>query len=84
MDPQVLKERFGSAITFWGGGVETQTTLPFGAPEQIRQQVKERLHIFGRGGGYVFNPIHNVQASIPVENLLALYEAVNEYRAYPI
>jgi hypothetical protein len=84
MDPQALKDRFGSEITFWGGGIDTQKTLPFGTPEEVRRQVQERMQIFGRGGGFVFNSIHNVQASIPVENLLALYQAVQEYRAYPV
>lgn len=84
MHPQVLKDRFGSEITFWGGGIDTQKTLPFGTPEEVRRQVKERMQIFGRGGGFVFNSIHNVQAGIPVENLLALYQAIQEYRAYPL
>ncbi len=84
MDPTTLKERFGAQITFWGGGIETQSTLPFGTPEEVRQQVRQRLQIFGQGGGYVFNPIHNVQASVPVENLLAMYETVNRYRQYPV
>ena len=79
-DPRVLKERFGRQITFWGGGVDTQKTLPFGTPEQIRCQVKERTAIFGQGGGFVFNTVHNVQAGTPTENLLALYEAVKEVR----
>ncbi|MFM8321159.1 MAG: uroporphyrinogen decarboxylase family protein [Chloroflexota bacterium] len=83
MDPVVLKERFGAQVTFWGGGVETQTVLPFGTPEQVRLQVRERLQIFGKGGGFVFNPIHNVQAGVPVENLLAMYQAVNDFAAYP-
>ena len=82
MDPQVLKERFGSELTFWGGGVDTQKTLPFGKPDEIRAQVKERMRIFGNGGGFVFNTVHNVQAGIPLENLLALYQAVEEYRDY--
>jgi uroporphyrinogen-III decarboxylase len=80
MDPQALKDRFGQEITFWGGGIDTQTTLPFGTPEQVRNQVRERMEIFGKGGGFVFNTIHNVQAGVPVENLLALYEAIQEYR----
>ena len=83
MDPQTLKERFGERVTFWGGGVDTQRTLPFGHPEEVRQQVKERIQVLGKGGGFVFNTIHNVQARVPVENLLALYEAVREYRQYP-
>jgi hypothetical protein len=84
MDPQILKDRFGSEITFWGGGIDTQKTLPFGTPAEVRQQVKERMHIFGKGGGFVFNTIHNAQAGIPIENLMALYEAVDEYRQYPV
>jgi Uroporphyrinogen-III decarboxylase len=84
MDPQVLKDRFGSEITFWGGGVDTQKTLPFGKPEEVRSQVKEHIQIFGKGGGFVFNPIHNVQAGVPVANLLALYQAVQDFRTYPL
>ena len=80
MDPQTLKQRFGERICFWGGGVDTQRTLPFGTPAQVREEVKQRIEIFGRGGGYVFNTVHNVQANIPVENLLALYEAVRDFR----
>jgi len=81
MDPRRLKERFGAKLTFWGGGVDTQKTLPFGTPEQIRREVKERIAIFGRGGGFVFNTVHNVQANTPRENLVALYEAFKENRA---
>jgi len=84
MDPQTLKDRFGAQITFWGGGVDTQRTLPFGTPDQIRQEVRERIRVFGPGGGFVFNTIHNVQAGVPTENLVALYEAVNDYRDYPL
>lgn len=80
MDPQTLKDKFGGRIAFWGGGVDTQKTLPFGTPDEIRRQVKERMAIFGRGGGFVFNTIHNVQAGVPAENLVALYEAVRESR----
>jgi hypothetical protein len=76
MDPQMLKERFGNRLTFWGGGVDTQRTLPFGTPDEVRRQVRERIDIFGRGGGLVFNTVHNVQAGTPTENLVALYEAV--------
>ena len=82
MDPEVLKSRFGDQITFWGGGVDTQKTLPFSMPDEIRAMVKDRMRIFGKGGGFVFNTIHNVQASVPVENLVALYEAVRHYRKY--
>jgi hypothetical protein len=76
MDARGLKDRFGAQLTFWGGGVDTQHTLPFGTPEQIRAEVRERIEIFGAGGGFIFNPVHNVQSRTPTENLLALYEAV--------
>ncbi len=82
MDPAGLKARFGQQITFWGGGVDTQHTLPFGTPNEVRAQVRERLAVFGKDGGFVFNPIHNVQANVPVENLLAMYETVREYGRY--
>ncbi len=76
MDPQTLKDRFGDKITFWGGGIDTQKTLPFGTPDEVRKQVRERIEIFGRNGGFVFNTVHNVQAGTPAENLVAMYEAV--------
>ena len=84
MDPQTLKDRFGEQITFWGGGVDTQHILPFGTPDEVQQEVRERIRIFGQGGGFVFNTIHNVQARVPVENLLAMYETVREYGRYPL
>ncbi len=80
MDPRTLKSRFGEQVTFWGGGVDTQKTLPFGTPEQVCKEVAERIQIFGRGGGFVFNPVHNVQARTPAENLVAMYETVREAR----
>jgi hypothetical protein len=80
MDPHTLKERFGDHLTFWGGGVDTQKTLPFGTPQEINAEVAERMRIFGKGGGFVWNSIHNVQAATPVENLVAVYQAVAQYR----
>lgn len=84
MDPAELKARFGDKVTFWGGGVNTQTTLPFGTPDEVRAEVRANLRIFGPGGGFVFSPIHNTQAGVPVENLLAMYETVLEHGRYPI
>jgi hypothetical protein len=78
MDPQNLKDRFGDKVTFWGGGVDTQKTLPFGTPDEVRWQVRERMDIFGKCGGFVFTSVHNIQAGTPMENLLALYEAIRE------
>jgi uroporphyrinogen-III decarboxylase len=82
MAPAELKQRYGDRIAFWGGGVDTQRTLPFGTPDEVRRQVREHLEVFGKGGGYVFNTVHNVQANVPVENLLAMYETVREYGIY--
>lgn len=78
MEPTALKERFGGRIAFWGGGVDTQGTLPRGTPDDVRREAGERISIFGKGGGFVFNPVHNVQPGTPVENLLALFETVRE------
>jgi len=80
MDPRHLKQAYGRDLVFWGGGVDTQHTLPFGTPDEVREQVKRRIEIFGEGGGFVFCSIHNIVANIPVENLLALFETVKSYR----
>jgi hypothetical protein len=80
MDARALKKHYGDALVFWGGGVDTQKTLPFGTPQQVRDQVRERIDIFGPGGGFVFCSIHNVQAQTPIANLLAMFEALRQYR----
>lgn len=79
MEPDELKAEYGDRITFWGGGVDTQKTLPFDTPEAVRTEVLERLSIFAPGGGFVFNTIHNVQANTPVENIVAMLDAVKEF-----
>lgn len=84
MDPQELKSNYGDQIAFWGGGIDTQKTLPFGTVQEVRDEVRERMRIFGPGGGFVFNTIHNVQPLSPVENVLAMYQTVQEYGSYPI
>ena len=78
MDPRTLKREFGQNIVFWGGGVDTQKTLPFGTPEEVYREVRERIDIFSPGGGFVFNSIHNVQSNVPTPNLLALFRAVKD------
>ncbi|MDR3338101.1 MAG: methyltransferase, partial [Treponema sp.] len=75
-----LKKEFGDRITFWGGGVDTQHVLPFGTPEQVFDQVTERIKIYNQDGGFVFSPIHNTQARIPVENFTAMIDAVKQFR----
>ena len=82
MEPKALKTKYGNKIVFWGGGIDTQSTLPFGTPEQVKQEVKERLKIFGKGGGFIFNTIHNVQPKVPVQNVLAMYKTLKEVGAY--
>jgi hypothetical protein len=84
MDPATLKKRFGDQVTFWGGGVDTQRTLPFGTPAQVREEVRGRIAALAPGGGFVFNTIHNVQPLVPAENLLALYKALAEYGSYSV
>ena len=84
MAPEELKKECGDRVTFWGGGVDTQHTLPFGATEDVRREVCSRLKIFGRSGGYVFNTTHNVQSRVPVENVLAMYQTVRECGQYPL
>ena len=84
MDPAELGREFGDRITFWGGGADTQRTLPFGTPDEVRGEVRERVRAFGPGGGFVFSTIHNVQPLVPVENLLAMFETLREYGRYPL
>jgi hypothetical protein len=81
MDPKMLKKEFGRDIVFWGGGVDTQETLPFATPEEVYRQVRERIDIlFEDGTGFVFNSIHNVLSNVPVENMLAMFRAVDDAR----
>ena len=80
----MLKAKYGDKIVFWGGGVDTQKTLPFGTPEEVKREVRDRIRVFAPGGGFVFNTVHNVQPKIPVDNVLAMYEAVREFGVYPI
>lgn len=84
MEPKRLKERFGHKITFWGGGCDTQRVLPFGTPDEVRKEVKEKMQIFAPGGGFVFNQVHDIQYNVPPENIVALFDAAYEYSRYPI
>jgi len=80
MDPERLKSAYGDRLVFWGGGVDTQKTLPFESPERVREQVLQRCQVFARGGGFVFNAVHNIQAGTPVANIVAMLEAVREFQ----
>lgn len=79
MHPRELKQEFGDRLVFWGGGVDTQKTLPFGTPEEVYQEVLERCEIFSKNGGFVFCAVHNVQANTPVANVTAMIDAVHEF-----
>jgi len=79
MDPKLLKEKYGDQLVFWGGGVDTQKTLPFGTPEQVREEVLKQCEIFSGNGGFVFNSVHNIQANVPVENIAAMIDAVKDF-----
>ncbi len=78
MDPATLKQEFGDRIVFWGAACDCQHTLPFGTPEQVAGEVRENIRILGAGGGYVLAPVHNIQANVPPENVIALFDAALE------
>ena len=79
MDAKQLKDKYGDKLVFWGGGVDTQATLPQGTPEEVAAQVTERLPILSEGGGYVFNTIHNIVGDTRAENIWAAFKAVHDY-----
>jgi uroporphyrinogen decarboxylase len=82
MDPKYLKETFGKKLVLWGGGIDSQHILPFANPEKIKEDVRANLEIFKPGGGYIFNNVHNIQAGVPPENIIAMFEAAYEYGFY--
>ena len=79
MDPATLKREFGKDITFWGGGADTRVVLNSSSPEEVRDHVKERLEIFSPGGGFVFNTVHNIMPDVPPENIVAMFETIDEF-----
>ena len=82
MDTKRLKEEFGKDIVFWGGGVDTQRVLPFGKPEEVVDEVKRRIDDLAPGGGFIFAAVHNIQAFIPPENIVAAFDTALEYGCY--
>ena len=80
MDPEFLKKTYGDRICFWGGGIDTQKVLHTGTPQEVGNQVRRLCEIFGAGGGFVFNTVHNLQANVPMENAIALMDAIGEIR----
>lgn len=82
MDARVLKKEFGNYLTFWGGGVDTQHTFPHGTPKEVKYEVKRRIQNFSTRGGFVFATVHCIQADVPPENIMAMWEALQEYGVY--
>jgi uroporphyrinogen decarboxylase len=82
MDTKRLKRDFGKDIVFWGGGVDTQHVLPFEKPGKVIEEVKRRIDDLAPGGGFVFAPIHNVQAMVPPENIVAAFDTALQYGQY--
>jgi len=80
MDPARLKKEFGKDLVFWGGGANMQQTVPSGTLEQIREETKRLIEIFAPGGGYVFTQVHNIQADVPPEKIMAIYDTALEFR----
>ena len=79
MEPQHLKDTYGKKITFWGGGIDTQKVLAFGTPQEVEKQVIRHCEVFSENGGFVFNTVHNIQANVPVENLVAMFNALKKF-----
>jgi uroporphyrinogen decarboxylase len=84
METAQLKKRFGKRLSFWGGGCDTQKVLPYGTPAEVREEVRQRIRDLAPGGGFVFNPVHNIQPLVPPENVAELFKASLDYGRYPI
>jgi uroporphyrinogen decarboxylase len=83
MEPERLKREFGKDLTFWGAGIENRTVLKDGRPEDVRAQTLERLTLLSKGGGFVFNTVHNIMPDVPARNVLAMFDAVAEFNGQP-
>jgi len=79
MEAEKLKARYGADLVFWGGGLDTQKTLMFGTPESVRREVLGHCEVFGKGGGFIFNAVHNIQANVPLKNVVVLFDAFKEF-----
>ena len=80
MDPEGLKRDFGREMVFWGGGADTQSMLPQATPAQVAEHVRQMVDIWRPGGGFVFQQVHNIMANVPPENIVAMFQAVNQPR----
>jgi uroporphyrinogen decarboxylase len=77
-----IKNEFGGEISFWGGGCDTQKVLPFGTPEEVELDVRQRIEQLAPGGGFVFCTVHNIQADVAPGNVIAMYDALRMYGGY--
>ena len=82
MDTRELKKRFGKNLSFWGGGCDTQKVLPYGTPAEVREEVERRIRDLAPGGGFVFNPVHNIQPGVPAANIAEAYSTARRAGAY--
>ena len=82
MDTAKLKKEFGNDISFWGGGCDSQHILPYGTPDEVREEVKRRINDLAEDGGFIFSAVHNIQDEVPPENIMAMFEAFGEFRKY--
>ena len=80
MEPERLKKEFGREVTFWGGGVNTQSILNRATPQQVKDHVRHNIEIFSKGGGFIFNTVHNIMPDVPPENIIAMFETVREFQ----
>jgi len=80
MQPERLKKEFGADVAFWGGGADTRSVLNHKSPVEVKDHVRANIEILSPGGGFVFNTIHNILPDVPPENVIAMFEAVDEYR----
>jgi len=83
MEPARLKHAFGDRLTFWGA-IDTYQVLPYGTPQEVRAEVKQRIDDLGHGGGYVICSVHNIQPEVSPENVLAMFDAADAYGRYPL
>ncbi len=79
MEPEILKKEFGKDLTFWGGGVNTQSVLNTATPQQVKDHVRRNIEIFSKDGGFVFNTVHNIMPDVPPQNIMAMFEVINEF-----
>jgi len=84
MDTKILKKEFGDKITFWGGGCDSQWILPYGSTKDVELEVRKRIIDLAPGGGFVFAPIHCIQAEVPPQNIVVMFETIKEHGKYPI